>query len=1015
MQRRISITTENNHIDTDQPSQINQTILRKDTDISNSLITDNINESNDESSEDEESDEDKINQDDIIEEIDRIEDEMSKLNNQLKMMTAEQAANAKNLAESCDDADYNLLDDFQSRTLVPNTKSMSESDLIKKILLENRCYVRDVRQRQYERDSHLLNPDSDGRNSNQIFLYRNTSNVNMRAHLVNSIRKSKALAKHRETIIREKYDELQVVWKARIKRFESKASKLASQSRSSSSLLDDGGMAISRRRGMQMDGFVRSEAEFEKIIMNLDAPDETEKEKMMLRRCAIEPDMEINNNVVYRDTNNLIRDPAADLKAYNGRVDLIWSDAEKDIFKRLYFFNIFRNLVLFDKNFSKLASFLPHKSTMDCVQYFYREKINLRFKQLMRRNMQGHGRGRRPKELETPVVPQQFLSYVLNDNEEIEHLGSKWKYLLVRHREWYGTDGFEVHDEFKQDATNVFPGFTAEDEVKALKAFAIHGRDFKSVSRMMEGTMNEEKIRLFYNFNRKRERERDKMGLLGLSSKKPKKRGGPKSSNSSSHNVLKREFSELDDGSLDIGFGDSPGNLGSSFVHDDKKNVDLSEKKRKKSKTKDGLDNMNSIVDSPNSFDINNTLGIDGAKDGRKTISYWSVSERQEFIKAYTTYGKNWDQISKIVGTKSTIQVRNFYHNSRQKLKLDEIVVEDSGKNIKEKKSFLNEFSPTSSSFNVMNPTISSFNLISPTMPSFKNLAINHLEENVSGTLPRIVTMPQDLISPAILSGQNETVISPLRVGSAYIDTNQTIDQTVVSHNRADVTAICRPNQSPHIIHPNAYQDFNEIPGQVNETSVTAIKNVQYHEYRYDQESKSSKAPLSNHELSSINPSSQLSSSANIKFPKYLDVTKSKLTLKQKFPVSLIKISLLIKSPEENIISEISPTRDKNDNLLNLKNVNEDTDNLSLSKILKSKKSPERDTDLSTDISPEFKIEQSTEIIDISIGCGLSDSAVKDQKPVEPVADYEDVEEGELIDEKDDLEITPANNDAKID
>lgn len=54
--------------------------------------------------------------------------------------------------------------------------------------------------------------------------------------------------------------------------------------------------------------------------------------------------------------------------------------------------------------------------------------------------------------------------------------------------------------------------------------------------------------------------------------------------------------------------------------------------------------------------------------EDRKTISYWSVSERQLFLVAFKQHGKgNWDKISAEITTKSAIQVRNYYHNSRTK------------------------------------------------------------------------------------------------------------------------------------------------------------------------------------------------------------------------------------------------------------------------------------------------------------------------------------------------------------
>ncbi|KAI8885710.1 hypothetical protein K501DRAFT_245411 [Backusella circina FSU 941] len=54
--------------------------------------------------------------------------------------------------------------------------------------------------------------------------------------------------------------------------------------------------------------------------------------------------------------------------------------------------------------------------------------------------------------------------------------------------------------------------------------------------------------------------------------------------------------------------------------------------------------------------------------------SYWSVSERNDFQKYLETYGRDWEKLSSAMKTKTVIQVRNFYSNNEEKMKLKEIV-----------------------------------------------------------------------------------------------------------------------------------------------------------------------------------------------------------------------------------------------------------------------------------------------------------------------------------------------------
>ncbi|KAI8635968.1 hypothetical protein BD408DRAFT_426894 [Parasitella parasitica] len=54
--------------------------------------------------------------------------------------------------------------------------------------------------------------------------------------------------------------------------------------------------------------------------------------------------------------------------------------------------------------------------------------------------------------------------------------------------------------------------------------------------------------------------------------------------------------------------------------------------------------------------------------------SYWSVSERNEFSKYLTLYGRDWEKVASAMKSKTMIQVRNFYANNEEKLNLAEYV-----------------------------------------------------------------------------------------------------------------------------------------------------------------------------------------------------------------------------------------------------------------------------------------------------------------------------------------------------
>lgn len=60
----------------------------------------------------------------------------------------------------------------------------------------------------------------------------------------------------------------------------------------------------------------------------------------------------------------------------------------------------------------------------------------------------------------------------------------------------------------------------------------------------------------------------------------------------------------------------------------------------------------------------------------RRGTSQWTYEEKMLFVKLYKQFGRNWNDISFQILTKSPSQVRNFYQNYKKKLKLDSISVE---------------------------------------------------------------------------------------------------------------------------------------------------------------------------------------------------------------------------------------------------------------------------------------------------------------------------------------------------
>lgn len=129
-----------------------------------------------------------------------------------------------------------------------------------------------------------------------------------------------------------------------------------------------------RRRGGG--DFVATDADLEEIMANLKQMDDQDPTFRARKTTATVPDMLLGPEKLgrYDDDNDLVDDPLA-FYDFAGRLEPIWTQEEKDVFRRVY-----PNC---GKQFGKVADKLPNKSVGDCVQYYYRTKKEIDWKGLV--------------------------------------------------------------------------------------------------------------------------------------------------------------------------------------------------------------------------------------------------------------------------------------------------------------------------------------------------------------------------------------------------------------------------------------------------------------------------------------------------------------------------------------------------------------------------------------------------------------------------------------------------------
>ena len=99
--------------------------------------------------------------------------------------------------------------------------------------------------------------------------------------------------------------------------------------------------------------------------------------------------------------------------------------------------------------------------------------------------------------------------------------------------------------------------------------------------------------------------------------------------------------------------------------------------------------NNNKLPPSPKIPNVGNVLPVTpppsttgtpatGEKE-KRTIAVWSQEEKQNFIKYFRLYGKNWRKLGSLIVTKTQHQIKNYFQNYKNKLKLEDLLKNSEG------------------------------------------------------------------------------------------------------------------------------------------------------------------------------------------------------------------------------------------------------------------------------------------------------------------------------------------------
>lgn len=192
--------------------------------------------------------------------------------------------------------------------------------------------------------------------------------ANIRAHLKSRLMHDDKLHELHVQRLQEEYLTWHESWVVNCARLDDQdAVRVSSPSLQEESTLPAGGRTTRRSAVTQSDA-VRSDFEMQQIIENLGHEDMTDPTHLAARNIATIPDMisvvRVNKQCIFDDTNNLVVSPHEFYKPRTGLLD--WTAEEQEILKRKF--------AAHPKQFGHIAAGLEHKTTRQCVAFYYLHK-----------------------------------------------------------------------------------------------------------------------------------------------------------------------------------------------------------------------------------------------------------------------------------------------------------------------------------------------------------------------------------------------------------------------------------------------------------------------------------------------------------------------------------------------------------------------------------------------------------------------------------------------------------------
>jgi hypothetical protein len=447
--------------------------------------------------------------------------------------------------------------------------------------------------------------------------------------MLNMSNRKKAL-REKEVELRERYDQLE-------DEFLMKVTKWEAHMRKKQVALE---MKLSSKSTSTRPRDIHQQNSNDYIFPYINLKPQTEEDFRYVKTLAVVPNMILDEkereSSRYIDCNRILDDnPGARLR----HAKESWSEEEKMEF-------IIRFLE-YPKEFGQIARFIPNKSTQDCVLFYYLNKKEKDFKGKLKEAIAERNRSRRRRK---------------NDNyEESRSLNSPTMETDEYRRAPVNADALRQSLSRQSEQTRSKPipdeekNWSAEEVRRAKDAFLQFGRDFIQVAQVV-GTKTVYECRLlFTEYRRRHQKDLTEPDMppsaeteMDSQSRKqqPPIASGRKKRISLTSRSRERSHDDTQDEEMSEREGARKGRRGRKRVTDDE-DVDMASPLSPVASTEDFT-----------------------KKEKRRTVSYWTTKEKADFLEQFKIHGRDWKKIAEFIPAKSEVQIRNYYQNNKVALGL---------------------------------------------------------------------------------------------------------------------------------------------------------------------------------------------------------------------------------------------------------------------------------------------------------------------------------------------------------